>query len=322
MTRRRGQAVVELALGLLVFTTVLLFGIHFAEMGWMGAKLHEANAAAVWDSTAYRSYQFGQWYDASRVAVNRANANATRYQDWDGRASAVGSAPRLAMTLAEPLNTRCARPVGLGYGLDPYAPRFGEPGGIACSSSADLTPFRIPSSFVEGARSGFSAARHVSRGRYGLCGTGALTFGRCGTLSVLLGDDALNHGRDALECGLTLDSPVPCRGNTAFYAVTYDTWNRSMQLTAGWPGGWTGRPEAFADDIAPGLPSGRITGFYLSFRGEESAFYERVNNGGSWQTNPMDAVLDTGVPAYRVAYSRKRACSAGGYCWLGKFPCN
>ena len=47
---RAGQATVELALGLLVFVTVLLFGIHFAEVGWLSLKVQEAGAWAMWEA--------------------------------------------------------------------------------------------------------------------------------------------------------------------------------------------------------------------------------------------------------------------------------
>ena len=52
----RGQATVELALGLLIFVTVLIFGIHFAEMGFLSLKVTEASASAIWDATAYQTH--------------------------------------------------------------------------------------------------------------------------------------------------------------------------------------------------------------------------------------------------------------------------
>ena len=49
---RRGQAIVEATLGILVFISVLLFGLHFAEITFTQMKVTEAAQAAIWDSTS------------------------------------------------------------------------------------------------------------------------------------------------------------------------------------------------------------------------------------------------------------------------------
>ncbi|MBS1150350.1 MAG: putative pilus biosis operon protein, partial [Myxococcaceae bacterium] len=48
----RGQAIVESVLGILVFISVLMFGLHFADVTFTQMKVTEAAQSAVWDSTA------------------------------------------------------------------------------------------------------------------------------------------------------------------------------------------------------------------------------------------------------------------------------
>ena len=324
--RAHGQAMTELMLGLLVFVTVLLFGIHFAELGFLSTKVHEAQAAALWDSTAYRSYQFGVWSDSSRIAAVGAQVNAgNRYADWDGRSSVTNTFPTLALTKAEPMTINCQGNPGVQYPLALLAPSFGEAGGVSCGAEGDTNGFRIPNAFAEGAN-GFFRASHSPRPNNPMhvCGSGRPSGNTCpGQLAVLLGDYALTDNSEARECELATSSPAGCT-NGNFYSLTKRTFDKSMRLTAGWAEGWTGRPEAWTRNIVSGVPGGRVTGFFLSFRGEESSFVEPVEagiNGGTWQTNPMDAWLPR--TPYRTAYTARRACALGaGYCFLGRYPCN
>ena len=316
-----------MALGLLVFVTVLLFGIHFAELGYLSQKVHEAEAAAIWDSTAYRAYEFGGWTDSQRIAAPAAELNTTqRYQDWDGRASVARTAPKLALTRAEPLFVSCARDT-LAYPLGALAPTFGEAGDVRCSAEGDATAFRVPRSFAEGANGFFKAAHKGTSAAnpMHLCGSGRPVGNACpGKLSILLGDFALTVDQnEAAECQLQTGSPRSCT-NSNFYSTTRRTFDKSMTMTAGWGEGWTGFPERWTRNIVSGLPRGRITGFYMSFRGEESDFVEPVEQrlgGGRWQSNPMDAWMPMGP--YRTAFTNKRTCqNNAGYCFLGRYPCN
>lgn len=323
----RGQAATEFALGLLVFVTVLLFGIHFAELGYLGTKVHEAEAAAVWDSTAYRSYQFGIWADSGPIAAVAAQTNTTqRYADWDGRASANGTAPTLAVSRAEPMVVNCTR-AGMTYPLPALAPTFFEAGDVRCGAEGDVNAFRVPRSFADGADGFFKAAHKgtTMTNPMHLCGSGRpLGTGCPGKLSILLGDYALTADQNENgDCALQTSSPNAC-ANQNFYRTTRGTFDKSMQLTARWAEGWTGFPERWTRNIVTGLPRGRITGFYMSFRGEQTGFVEPVEQrlgGGRWQSSPMDAWMP--LTPYRTAYTAKSACQlANGYCFLGRYPCN
>ena len=86
--RGRGQSTVEMALGLMVFVTVLVFGMHFAEVGFLSIKVQEASAGALWDTTARRMHTLPKDFAPLQTAMDQAGAQAQqRYQDFDGRTS-------------------------------------------------------------------------------------------------------------------------------------------------------------------------------------------------------------------------------------------
>jgi hypothetical protein len=322
MRRVRGQAAVELALGMIVLTTILLFGIHFGEMGYLGAKIHEASAAALWDSTAYETHNVTVWYNSQPNAVAAVTETATgksatsRYTDFDGRSSHNGSAPRLAMVQASPIALNCIKDGA--YGLPAPSP-FAEPGGISCSAQADLAVVNIATSVLDRSN-GFFGEDQVRRRAYTLCSTGRFKGG-CGRIKMLLGDDALHDGSDPREkgeCSLTNSGGATCSDNPHFYTAAKMVFDSTRP--------YTGIPERWASGIIPNVPW-TVTGFYMSFRGDTSPygqFMEKVPSSGAvWETNPHLVTLPNGQP-YLQAYLARGSCAggAGGYCYLGKFDCN
>lgn len=331
----RGQALAELVLGLMVFVTVLVFGLHFAEVSHLALKTHEAVAAAAWDATAYRVERPGvagadavAWYDAGRIAVPRVTATTNaRYADWDGRQStADGTAPTQVFTRANGLTTTCTRNVnpvnGFAVSATANTPAYGEPGALSCISRGSVSTINIPTDFLQNSDKGFFSVRHVPRTTYPLCGLGRASGGiDCqGTLSLLLGDHGLTSGEgEERECAL-LNDDIPGRtcANRAFYGLAHEAWDRSM--------GWTGMPEDFADRVTGGTPEQRVTGFYLSFRGEESGTFGEVHER-LWQTQPMDYnVSSTGVRGtYRLAYNAAnalRVSTTTRFVYLGRYTCD
>lgn len=330
--QERGQALAELVLGLAVFVTVLIFGLHFAEISHLGLKTHEAMAAAAWDATGYRVERVGPtgsdpvaWYDTNRHAQPRTTTTTNdRYADWDGRQSVTGSAPVLAFTRANELVTTCNRNMNAGnvFRVDTTAnaPAYGEPGALSCSTQGSASAINIPTSYLQNEDQGFFTERHVRRNTFPLCGLGRATNGQClGTLSVLLGDHGLTSGEsEELECAVLADDlPGMTCANRAFYRLTHEAWDRSM--------GWTGAPEQFADRVTGGAPTQRISGFYLSFRGEESVGFGEAHDR-IWQTNPMDHNLGGGVRGtYRVAYNNSnalRSATTTRFVYLGRYTCD
>jgi hypothetical protein len=335
----RGQSTVELVLGLMVFVTALMFGLHFAELSHLSLKAHEALAATAWDATAYRVERPGvagvddwAWYDAARFAAPRAVADTNaRYADWDGRSRVVADrGPRQLYTQANELTTACIRSAdprnGFRVSETDEAPGYGEPGALSCVTQGGVSTINLPARFLQEADNGFFSARHLSRRAFTLCGLGRPVAGdTCrGSLNILLGDHGLTSGDgEERECAL-LGDDVPGQrcANRAFYSLAHEAWDRSM--------GWTGEPERWANRVTGSSPQGRVTGFYLSFRGEESGTFgeshERV-----WQTQPMDynlaqsPSLGTRRGTYRLAFDKANAlrdASATGFVYLGRYTCD
>ncbi|WP_164018537.1 hypothetical protein [Pyxidicoccus trucidator] len=335
----RGQATVELMLGLMVFVTALGFGLHFAELAHLSLKAHEAVAAAAWDATAYRVERPGvdgvddwAWYDADRFAAPLAvAATNARYGDWDGRQSAVGnSGPTQLYTRANELTTACIRSVdprnGFRVSATANAPGYREPGALSCVTQGGVSTINLPVRFLQDADNGFFSAEHLTRSAFTLCGLGRPVAGtHCrGALNILLGDHGLTSGGgEEHECaGLSDDIPGQRCANRAFYSLAHEGWDRSM--------GWTGAPERWADRVTGSSPQGRVTGFYLSFRGEESGTFgeshERI-----WQTQPMDynraqtPSQGTVSGTYRTAFdasNKLRARTATQFVYLGRYTCD
>ncbi|NMO16939.1 hypothetical protein HPC49_24840 [Pyxidicoccus fallax] len=324
---------VELVLGLMVFVTVLMFGLHFAELSHLSLKAHEALAAAAWDATAYRVERPGvdgvdewAWYDSGRIAAPEVTDTTNeRYGDWDGRQSARrATGPRQLYTQANPLTAQCIRNTDPSNGFrvseTANTPRYGEPGALSCVAQGGVTTINIPARFLEDANSGFFSRGHLARSNFTLCGLGRpAADGTCrGSLNILLGDHGLTSGDgEEQECALLSDDIPGVRcANRAFYSLAHEAWDRSM--------GWTGAPERWADRVTGSSPGGRVTGFYLSFRGEDSAFGETQER--LWQTTPMDYNLAQSTRGtYRMAFDNangRRAGTATRFVYLGRYTCD
>src|SRR2546423_7663414 len=134
MARARGQAAVETVLGALVFITILIVGIHFAEVGFMALRVQEAAVSPLWDSTAFRVHKMDNGADPAMVADYAAlpglptavgSDAAARYADWDGRTSTPGPATVSAVyTRLGPVVNGCYRDDRIYFDL----PRGSGPG--------------------------------------------------------------------------------------------------------------------------------------------------------------------------------------------------
>ena len=136
----RGQSTVELALSLLIFVTVAMLGIHFAEVGYLPIKVHEAAVSPLWDSTALRVHR---WRDTEKsigdftpfpliAPAVESNANG-RFHDFDGRTSTPGegdTSVTQVFTRIDDMLVRCVRTEDVEYDL----PRSGLPSLMAPSN--------------------------------------------------------------------------------------------------------------------------------------------------------------------------------------------
>src|SRR5438270_8904900 len=110
-----------MALGMLVFTTILLFAIHFTEVMMLQMKVTEAGASTMWDATAGQMHSWGlvpstaETDSSVSTAVTLGNA---RYQNFDGRVAS--SQRRMTPTVTQVLTSANNMQIqcNVGAGLD------------------------------------------------------------------------------------------------------------------------------------------------------------------------------------------------------------
>ena len=174
--RPRGQAMVETVLGILVFVTILMFGIHFAEVGYLSLKVQEASASALWDTTSAKMHELPGDFGSQSNAISSAGDSATgRYKDFDGRTSkSGGSAPVQVFTSAGGLTVECKEAGGISFA--PSASTKGvykNSGGMTCSSKAVLSPTsRLTKSFLDQGQGSLFQVAHLTGGVIPVCGVG------------------------------------------------------------------------------------------------------------------------------------------------------
>lgn len=216
---RRGQATVEAALGILVFVTVLAFGIHFAEMGYLAPKVEEAAIGAMWDATGASLHagnlSSGASYNRRATAIrNAASAAQTRYRDFDGRSSMSGGSNRQVFTLGDGMTVNCSLTDALsplmgdgtidrsGYRLTLY-PNAAN-GEMSCWSEATFHPAGFPRSFMDQGSKKFFPTRNYPPGLSDIriCGFGRAMGGNCnnGSYVMLLDDWGLSGGSESQDC--------------------------------------------------------------------------------------------------------------------------
>ncbi|MBX7098800.1 MAG: pilus assembly protein [Myxococcaceae bacterium] len=180
-TARRGQATVELALGSIVFITVLLFGIHFAEAGWLSLKVHEAANSALWEATAPRHQRMYPFYDDQpfdalfAAGTGVADVATDRYADFDGVGTVSGVKKiTLATTRGTALAVTCNKEPALrwrGTASITASNTYQNSGGMSCNAEALFETVGVPDTFLEGS-GGFFGAAHERPGKQKFCGFG------------------------------------------------------------------------------------------------------------------------------------------------------
>lgn len=313
----RGQAAVEAALGTLVFVTVLVFGIHFAEIGYLSLKVTEAASFATWDATGrqHNRYAGGSLNSsATGAAVTLSQNEATdRYSNWDGRQSS-GAAPTHVFTQANPIEVQCNAigtgvlgTLNVGAGLNGVFDN-GNQRGMACTAEGQLDLINI-GSFHDPGSEGFFKAEHVASGMTTLkiCGTGrawsAGGNGDCqGSVPIVLGDWALSDvsNSEANECDL--------------YSCGNPQYKSAVETAFGNVQGPTGAGQALAVAVAGyGTNEGA---YWFTFKGEESSFQQELGGvhagDDAWTVTPGGTY--EAVPEYAAAYGSRRDCFLG-------FPC-
>ncbi len=306
MTRSRGQGMVEAALGIFVFVTVLVFGIHFAEVGHLSLKVQEAANAAVWDSTSRKMHDtFAHTWTGYRSAVTFAEfIGNRRYSDFDALANRSTTTVTQVFTTASNMNVSC-QDLNAGHRLQPLAP---DPkaaaaypsgmSGIVCSAQATLAAIRIPRNFADNSLSQF---RHWRPVNIQACAVGRPVFGSCpGKLGMMLDDWGYNGQAEAQECALAWEGGTGC-DNQGYYDQVSSVYVKVPRQ------GSASKLAAAAAGVSPIDEDF----FYMSFRGMESPFgpfKETVQTSHGdllWETTPY-------------ANPRNPANNPRTDCWLGK----
>ena len=310
--RPGGQATLELALGMIVFVTVLLFGIHFAEVGYLSLKIHEAAVSPLWDSTALRVHRMrpnpskiGDFSTFSSIPTQvMGDANA-RYSDFDGRRSTASARTSIdqVFTRVDGLQVRCQQETRVQFDLERgplplmHAPQSGDfsdvppqpagdpkqsilegvyenKGGVSCSAEAHLETLpRLPARFLEGAN-GFFTQQHGKRLNMKACSLGRATGGKCqGSYGILLGDFAFADTDVSGQCPLQPEKPdVPCGENTPYYYAAMKVYDNDGRAA--------GRAASAFAEFFVGYSPIAEKGFFMSYRGEEDGYIENDTPAG------------------------------------------
>ncbi len=254
---QRGQAVVETALGLLVFVSILVWGIHLAEMGYIAPKVHEAAASAMWDTTAKQMHKHPNNYSPRQQAINQAGPEATGlYSKFDGRKNGSTTNVSLVFTGAGDLQVECDQQ-GIGNTTqNNFTAYGGGEGGMGCYARARFQAINFPKRFVDQGPEGFfkTANYPPSLNQLTFCSIGRAQNGSCDQSKiVMMLDDwglagAPNESADCLLQGCT---------NTPFHDLVQNVYS---QAYAGGPAG-----RAMATAIVGAAPGGSESKFWMSY---------------------------------------------------------
>jgi hypothetical protein len=299
LMRRRaasGQAMVELVLGIIVFVTVLIFGIHFAEVGALSVKVTEAQHSAAFDATGHKLHDWPKDESPANDAVSKASKDAqARYRDFDSRSGGGGASLTQVFTKAENFNVTCRIGEGPAYAQGITTGAYGDNKGMNCQSTAQVSSTGIPTSFMDQG-TGFFAVKHHVPITIGVCGFGR---GDCTQrkLIMLLDDWGLSQQKESKNCVMQMDSPG-C-DNTPFWDMAESVYNANG-------GGYGSAGSSLVRGVLE-IPSPiDEQQFWMSASLTETKFKQSVNSEGltNFTTTPHEA-------HYSEAYGEREKC------WLG-----
>ena len=335
--KARGAALVETALGATLMVTVIIFGIHFAEVGYLSLKVQEAAISALWNGTHRQMHSIPVDYEKAEDSMAASAANAQqRYADFDGR-STINRAPGITQAFTAGRNLR----VTCGQGGAPdwegavlTQPVYRDQGAAHCEAQADLSAIRLPRRFLDDdnpAEGGLYQEQHADDrfSNMRVCAAGRAVAGECQARFNMLVDDwglAGNFPSEVLTCQLPMGHtpydmfslpiyvPTPCL-NLPFYSAVYGTYLPTA-IVIPWMSDMM--PMAVMQIPEQMVPI-KSRYFFMSAPGEEMLFMQvptldQWRGSGMFPTTPGSPIaISSGT--YGYAWARRLA---NGRCFLGR----
>jgi hypothetical protein len=334
--RARGAAIVETALGTTLLVTIVAFGIHFAEIGYLSLKVQEAAISALWNGTHRKMHTTAFDYTEADDSMERAGADAQRrYADFNGL-STINRPAGITQAFTRGENLTVACDVG-GSGPDwegTVATRliYRDQGPARCTAQATLSAFNFPVSFLErdtNTDRGLYQQQHADTRftNMRVCSTGRAVGGTCnGSFSMLVDDWGLAGGNaltsETRTCQMLLGqipyemnppiyAPIPCL-NGPYFAAAYGTYLPTAIVIP-----WMADMMPLAVLGYPAPIHSRY--FFMSAPGEEMLMtqfplLDQLAGSGMFPTTP-GSPMALSTPTYGYAWARRLA---DGACFLGK----
>jgi hypothetical protein len=314
----RGQATVELALGVLLFITVLTVGLHLAEVSWLSLKVQEAGAQAMWDATGRRMHDYARMDNVAVRDASIARAEAAtraRYRDYVSYGGDRGAGARLVFSRASAPEIRCRPNSAIADWSDVESrafegnrPVFTQEGlradsGLECRAQARMSPFGLPVRFHDQAQGGFFQVKnYAGPATLGICSLGTAVGGECSQGYATLTDDwGLNGLADESRHCSTDPRRCPNRGYRRLVQAVYRSL---MDESVG------SVPEVDLSVVAglvraatqAEVPTGPPERFWFSYGNADTGFvdpgYPAFDEGGErWNTGPGEGSRDFRVKA-------------------------
>lgn len=317
----RGQAAVEASLGILLFVSVLLLGLRFAEIGVAGMKLTETASFALFRVTGEAAHELPASFApvAARAALAGAQDASGRYADLDGRSHVTEPSFVAVTTRATPPRVSCntggATPPMAFTAVPPVSGVLRDNGGLRCTAESDLLGFFVPRVFAQGPFQADLLEGVVQSVGLKTCAVGRPRGinGPCdGAFSLMLDDWGLTDTRtEELPCPASL--PGASCPNAAYHTTARLVYALSGPLT---------EPQAAA--LVSGVsgapaPDGVVSvgAFHMSYVGEEDGFVQTLDPTWladgyhpRWATTPFERSSQP----HRQSYDVRTDCFLGLDC--------
>ncbi len=322
--RARGQAVVELAVGLAAFTGLLFLGIHFAEVSFLSLKVQEAANYGLWHTSARRIHNFANpnnpYAGAAQLFASAGVEPTQRYQDFDGIDGTNGGQVRLVTTQASQIRVWCGPANGAinfsirrAASVTPLESPFynaqfqrvtqyynGGFGGVACNAGAVAAAINMPDRTLF-AQEGIIANSFNLRP---MCGAGV---GTCqGAYQMLVGDWALEGPRGS---PLNSDAPHQLSGdsNRPYRQMVQQLYMDAMNRV---PGQYAQAATEFARYMGGGAPPYDPRTFYMSYKSRDFAPTGNIEHRDVFRQDWFDDHSWNTGGTYKGIYRRR--------CFLGQ----